>query len=65
MADRILIADDERDITDMLARFFRERGYEIVLHPENSEMDDIIVPEGTEFRILGTAVGLMRNSFSD
>ena len=30
MADKLLIADDERDITDMLARFFRERGYEAV-----------------------------------
>ena len=30
MAERILIADDERDITDMLARFFRERGYEVL-----------------------------------
>ena len=30
MADRILIADDERDITDMLARFFRERGYDVL-----------------------------------
>ena len=30
MADRLLIADDERDITDMLARFFRERGYEVI-----------------------------------
>ena len=47
-----------------LKRFFR-RDNEIVLHPENSEMDDIIVPDDTEFRILGTAVGLMRNSFAD
>ena len=30
MADRLLIADDERDITDMLARFFRERGYDVL-----------------------------------
>ena len=30
MAERLLIADDERDITDMLARFFRERGYEVI-----------------------------------
>ena len=47
-----------------LKRFFR-RDNEIVLHPENSEMDDIIVPDDTGFRILGTAVGLMRNSFAD
>lgn len=30
MADRILVADDERDITDMLARFLRERGYDVL-----------------------------------
>ena len=30
MADKLLIADDEHDITDMLSRFFRERGYEAV-----------------------------------
>ena len=37
MAERILIADDERDITDMLARFFRERGYEVVPAYSGSE----------------------------
>ena len=46
-----------------LKRFFRKDG-DIVLHPENSQMDDIVVPEGTDFRILGIAVGLMRNSFA-
>ncbi len=46
-----------------LKRFFK-RGNEIVLHPENSSMEDIIVPEGTEFRILGIAVGLMRNTLA-
>ena len=30
MADKLLIADDEHDITDMLSRFFRERGYEVL-----------------------------------
>lgn len=46
-----------------LKRFFRH-GNDIVLHPENSAMDDILVPEGTDFRILGIAVGLMRNTLS-
>lgn len=30
MAYKLLIADDEKDITDMLASFFRRRGYEVL-----------------------------------
>ena len=33
----------------------------IVLHPENSTMQDIVVDSSHDFAILGVAKGLMRN----
>ena len=53
---------DGNEVT--LKRFFRKSPELIVLHPENSNMEDIIVTPETEFRILGVAVGLMRNTIS-
>ena len=53
---------DGNEVT--LKRFFRKSPELIVLHPENSDMEDIIVTPETEFRILGVAVGLMRNTIS-
>lgn len=40
-------------------RLFHRNG-RIVLHPENSSMEDIHPPEGAEVTILGKVVGLMR-----
>ncbi len=43
-----------------LKRYYNCSSY-IKLHPENSDMDDIIVTQDHSFRILGIATGLMRN----
>lgn len=49
---------DNNEVT--LKRFYKN-GNVIVLHPENSAMDDIIVDSSHDFAILGVANGLMRN----
>ena len=49
---------DNNEVT--LKRFYNCGSY-IRLKPENDEMSDIIVTSDREFRILGLAVGLMRN----
>jgi repressor LexA len=41
----------------------RRRGREIVLHPENSEFEPIVVnPAHTDLAIEGIAVGLLRTA---
>lgn len=49
----VALVDDSATVK----RFFRRDG-KIILHPENSEMDDFVFDEVT---ILGKVVGLMRN----
>ena len=49
---------DNNEVT--LKRFYKKDG-KIVLHPENSTMQDIVVDSSHDFAILGVAKGLMRN----
>ena len=56
--DVIVAQIDNNEVT--LKRFYNCGSY-IRLKPENDEMSDIIVTSDREFRILGLAVGLMRN----
>ena len=56
--DVIVAQIDNNEVT--LKRFYNCGTY-IRLKPENDEMSDIIVTSDREFRILGLAVGLMRN----
>ena len=49
---------DNNEVT--LKRFYKKDG-KIVLHPENSTMQDIIIDSTHDFAILGVAKGLMRN----
>lgn len=50
---------DNNEVT--LKRFYKEKDF-IRLKPENDTMEDIIVDSSHSFRILGIAVGLMRNN---
>ncbi len=56
--DVVVAQIDNNEVT--LKRFYNCGSY-IRLKPENDEMSDIIVTSDREFRILGLAVGLMRN----
>ena len=56
--DIVVAQIDNNEVT--LKRFYNCGSY-IRLKPENDEMSDIIVTSDREFRILGLAVGLMRN----
>ena len=56
--DVIVAQIDNNEVT--LKRFYNCNTY-IRLRPENDQMSDIIVTSDREFRILGLAVGLMRN----
>ena len=49
---------DNNEVT--LKRFYKKDG-KVILHPENSEMQDIVVDSSHDFAILGVAKGLMRN----
>lgn len=45
MADKILIADDERDIADMLSRYFRRAGYDVLTAYGGQEAVDLAARE--------------------
>lgn len=56
---QIVVAQiDNEEVT--LKRYYNCTSY-IKLKPENSSMEDIIVSPSQSFRILGVAIGLMRN----
>ncbi|MGN0771719.1 MAG: transcriptional repressor LexA [Christensenellales bacterium] len=58
--DIIVAQINNEEVT--LKRFFKEKDY-IRLHPENSFMQDIIVGQDEQFRVLGVISGLLRNKF--
>lgn len=59
MNGQVVVAQiDNEEVT--LKRFYNCGSY-IKLHPENSEMEDIIITSEHSFAILGIANGLMRN----
>jgi repressor LexA len=53
-----LIAGIEDEAT--LKRFFK-KGNEIVLHPENSKYEDIVIQDSRRLQINGVVVGLYRS----
>lgn len=55
----IIVAMIDNEVT--LKRYFRQSKY-IILRPENKEFRDIIIDQYKDFKILGRAIGLMRNS---
>ncbi len=56
----VALFDDGTAEGATVKRFFKRDG-RIVLHPENSAMEDILPPEGADVLILGKVVGLLRS----
>lgn len=56
----VAMFDDGTENGTTVKRFFKKDG-KIVLHPENSAMDDIIPENQASIQILGKVIGLMRS----
>ncbi len=56
----VAMFDDGTENGATVKRFFKKDG-KIILHPENSSMDDIIPENQSSIQILGKVIGLMRS----